>query len=641
MTSPRSLLTRPSALALAVTAAITTGQALAADSDYTELDQVVVTESRTAPDTDLVVTQDSLEKKQATDLGDIFSDTPEVAVGGSAPGAQKIYVRGVEDTLLNVSVDGATQPGYIFHHTGRVTIDPELIKQVEVSAGAGEATNGPGALGGAIRFVTKDPEDMLRPGEDFGGTLKSEYYSNTDGYKTSASLYGNLTDDWSAMGTLSRTDLGEYKDGDGETQRYTDSELLTGFGKVVGQLTEEQKVSLSYERTKDEAFRSFKPHFLASMSSPVDQEVLRETITGKYGFNASDNDLVDTELTLYNTEASLYQGGSYDYLAASTSYGADLRNKSLLGANTLTYGVDYRHDEGKFEEPSAGYKDTGSVTGLYVQDHYQLTDWLMLSAGTRYDWYQVDEALSGRSYSASGFSPNLGFSLDATDRLNLHGGWARAMRGPQIKELYLLDSYSYDPDLKEEVADNYELGATYRDGNLTLSATAFVSHIDDVVGRNGTITNLGDLKTRGFTAGIGYDWDRVSASLNYSQARPELDGVPLTDGKMGIGTSIGDTWVANLDFNATDSVDLGWTGRVSERLTTVADGYSEKPGYGVHDVYARWRPLAGDQLTLSLTVNNLFDKQYLDHATYANQFDITAGLPEAGRDIRLGAAYRF
>ncbi|WP_083399050.1 TonB-dependent receptor plug domain-containing protein [Oceanisphaera psychrotolerans] len=284
MTSPRSLLTRPSALALAVTAVITTGQARAADSGYTELDQVVVTESRTAPDTDVLVTQDSLEKKQATDLDDIFSDTPDVAVGGSAPGAQKIYVRGVEDTQLNVSVDGATQAGQIFHHQGRVTVDPELLKQVEVSAGAGEATNGPGALGGAIRFVTKDPEDMLRPGQDVGGTLKTEYYSNTDGYKTSASLYGNLTDNWSAMGTLSRTELGEYKDGNGETQPYTDSELLTGFGKVVGQLTDEQKVSLSYERTEDEAFRPFKAHFPGSWSTPIDQEVLRETITGKYGF---------------------------------------------------------------------------------------------------------------------------------------------------------------------------------------------------------------------------------------------------------------------------------------------------------------------------------------------------------------------
>ncbi|WP_175514075.1 TonB-dependent receptor domain-containing protein [Oceanisphaera psychrotolerans] len=350
---------------------------------------------------------------------------------------------------------------------------------------------------------------------------------------------------------------------------------------------------------------------------------------------------MDTELTLYNTEASLFQG-SYDYAAGTSSYGADLRNKSQLGDHGVTYGMDYRHDEGEFSAPGESYKDVGHVTGLYVQDHYQLTDYLMLSAGTRYDWYQLDEGLSGRSYSESGLSPNLGFSLDATDRLNLHGGWARAIRGPQLKELYLMDTYSYDPDIKEEVADNYELGAIYRYGNLTLTTTAFVSHIDDVVGRSsGMITNLGDLKTRGFTAGIGYDWERVSASLSYSQARPELDGEPLSDGNMGIGTSIGDTWVANLDFQPVDSVDLGWTGRVSERLTTVADGYSEKPGFGVHDVYARWRPLAGDQLTLSLTVNNLFDKQYLDHATYADPLDITAGLPEAGRDIRLGAAYRF
>lgn len=647
MTSTTLLFTRPSTLALAVTAAIASGSALANSNHYTELDQVVVTESRTAADTDIVIDEDALEKRQANDIADIFAGNPEVTVGGSAPAAQKIYVRGLEDTLLNVSVDGATQGGQLFHHQGRLLIDPELLKQVEVSAGAGEATNGPGALGGAIRFITKDPEDLLRPGQRVGATLKGGYYSNTDGFKTSASVYGHLTDDWSAMATLSRTDLGEYEDGDGNTQPYTGTELNTGFAKVVGQLTDEQKLSLSYERSRDQALRLTKAHMPGNArNTPINQDLQRETITGKYGFNANDNDLIDADLTLYRTESTLdqYEGRWGDIYASSESYGGDLRNKSRLGANTLTYGVDYRHDEGVLYQPKFSLTDTdkGRVTGIYLQDHFQVTDRLLLSAGARYDWYQLDEARSGRSYSESGFSPNLGFSLDVTDELNLHGGWARALRGTQVKEVYLLE-FENAPDRKEETADNYELGVTYRSGGLHLNAEAFVTHIDDIVGRNDNrqLGNLGDLKNKGFTAGVGYDWARVSAGLSYSQSRPEFEGQPLSDWNMGIGTSQGDLWVASLDFRPIESVDLGWSGRFSERLTTVADTHSEKPGYAVHDVYARWRPLAGDQLTLSLSVNNLFDKQYLDHATFADPDDITAGLPESGRDIRLSAAYRF
>ncbi|SDK77850.1 TonB-dependent receptor domain-containing protein [Billgrantia gudaonensis] len=595
-------------------------------------------------DSDAMVDDDTLRRYQADDLQDIFSGLPEVSVGGGgSPVAQKVYVRGLEDTLLNVTVDGAAQSGYLFHHQGRLMVEPELLERVEVAAGAGEATNGPGALGGAIRFVTKDPDDLLRPGERVGGLLKTGYFSNTEGYKASASLFGRLTDDWSAMATLAKTDHGDYEDAEGNVQPYTETEVITGFAKVVGQLTDEQKLSFSYERNEDEAFRKHRPHWVPSFKNPVfDQEMVRETVTGKYRFDSADNDWLDLELTVYDTEASLeHIDGPYGtYLGTLDSYGVDLRNTSRLGDHTLTYGIDHRHDEGSLNAD----QETGHVTGLYVQDDFQATDRLILSAGTRFDRYELDEEATGQEFSESGFSPNLGISFDATQRLNLYGGWARAIRGTQVKELFVLDHMVNAPDRKEETADNFEVGATYRHGNLYLSAEAFVTEIDDVVGErnySGVLENLGELETRGVSATIGYDWERLSASLSYSQSRPELNGEPLSDDNWSLGTSVGDSWVANLNYRATDSLDLGWSGRLAERLTDVADGYPEKAGYGVHDVYARWQPLTDDRLTLSLTVNNLLDKQYFDHASYAVYGDVAAGLPEAGRDVRMNVAYRF
>lgn len=83
-----------------------------------------------------------LEAFQANDLADVFRTTPSISVGGGASGiAQKVYVRGLEDSMVNVTVDGAPQTSTLFHHIGRVTIDPDLLKQVEVQAGAGEATS--------------------------------------------------------------------------------------------------------------------------------------------------------------------------------------------------------------------------------------------------------------------------------------------------------------------------------------------------------------------------------------------------------------------------------------------------------------------------------------------------------------------
>ena len=75
--------------------------------------------------------------------------------GGSLPAAQNSMLVGLEDTLMNVTIDGAQQAGYLFHHQGRVGIEPDIIKSVEAEAGTGAATAGLGALAGSVKFETK------------------------------------------------------------------------------------------------------------------------------------------------------------------------------------------------------------------------------------------------------------------------------------------------------------------------------------------------------------------------------------------------------------------------------------------------------------------------------------------------------
>ncbi len=63
-------------------------------------------------------------------------------VGGGSVMGQKIYVRGVEDRLLRVTVDGAAQNGNIYHHQGNTVIDPGMLKSVEVTKGSANASAG-------------------------------------------------------------------------------------------------------------------------------------------------------------------------------------------------------------------------------------------------------------------------------------------------------------------------------------------------------------------------------------------------------------------------------------------------------------------------------------------------------------------
>jgi len=610
------------------------------------LDKVQVTAQNSAGLDDLI-SSEQLQNLQANDLEDVFRQSPEVAVGGSLGVAQKIYVRGIEDTNLNVTIDGAVQSGYLFHHQGRVNIEPELLKQVEVQAGAGLATDGAGALGGAIRFTTKDPEDLLRDDERAGALVKLGYQSNSETFKTSGTVFGRVSDEVSLMASLTHQKGDEFEDGNGDVVPNTETDIDSGFVKLVANPTDNQRLSLSHEVRYDDGQRNLRSHFIAAGWNPETvQESHRKTTTLNYDIDPA-GDALDIETTLYHTDSYITQlrDGSKDG-AGVKSVGGDIRNTLRSGDHKLVFGGDYRRDTGYYINPETPVRDEkAQVTGLYVQDHYQATDKLMLTAGARYDYYRLVDTES-QVLTSDGVSPNVGASYQLSDELILRASYAEALRGQKVKEAYLLGWAVNSPDLQEEEADNFELGLDYRSGNLTFETTAYVSNIENFVDRvtRQEINNSGDVKSKGFNARIGYDWENTRANLSYSYNRPEIDGKPLDDGDMSIGTAIGDTWVADVDHHLPQyNLHLGWIGSYVERLTDVPEGRAEKPGYAVHDIYATWLPTGSDDLSVTLTVRNLFDKQYLDHGSYgvSTSSGETIGLPESGRDIRLTLAGRF
>lgn len=211
--------------------------------------------------TNFSVTAEDIEQFQANDLADIFRESPSVSVGGSVGVAQKIYVRGLEDAYLNVTVDGAQQTSTLFHHIGRVTLDPDLLKQIDVQAGAGEATNGPGAIGGAIRFKTKDAQDLLNEGEQFGGRVKANYFSN-DGTRYSGTLYGKLNPSFGLLGYYSAVDRNTMEDGDGDKIYGTAAEQELTFIKASGDITDKHYLSVSLEQRDEEGH--FPPDLIGS-----------------------------------------------------------------------------------------------------------------------------------------------------------------------------------------------------------------------------------------------------------------------------------------------------------------------------------------------------------------------------------------
>ena len=600
----------------------------------------------------------SLERWAASDLEDVFATQPEMVVGGGHAIAQKIYVRGLEDTQLNVTVDGAAQAGQAFHHTGRVQIEPELLKLVEVQPGTGDATAGPGALGGVLRFVTKDPQDLLRAGEPVGVLAKATYFSNAEGLKGHASVFGRLSDTWAALAAFTYQDLGDYEDGSGRRVASTGARQDLGFLKLVGRFDAGHTLRLGYDHNRDDGERNQRPQWVTSSFNPA-YPLTSERRTWNLGYGwQPGNDLVDLELTVFNTQSELEQNviGRWGvYLGQIDSTGFDVRNTSRWGPHQLIYGVDYRKDSitaGSAAAPSEERED-GSIAGVYAQGTLELMPRLELGAGARYDRYRLTN-INDRQLRSSGFSPNASLRWSATSDLTLLAGHARALRGAKVRDAFKLSSIETNaPGLEPERARTSELGFEYTRGAWRLNGKAYRTTVRDAVadpiGRPTQYENVGTLRSRGVLLHTAYRWQRLAVGAGIHHNKSRLNGDRLNGYEHnGLGTSQGDTLTGSLDYQLNERIGLGWTGRFVKSIKALETsvGTVRKPGYGLHDVYANWRPLAGDAVTMSLVVKNLFDKDYLDHGSnedfqHIPDYEGIVGSREPGREFRVSVSIRF
>lgn len=649
------------------------------------LEDVVVT----AGTTNAAIVAADIERWQAADLADVFRPVPSVSVGGSVGVAQKIYLRGLEDTHLNVTVDGAALTGTLFHHIGRVSVEPELLERVDVQAGAGEATAGFGAIGGAIRFRTRDAQDLLAPGQRVGGLLRGGAFTN-DGYRTSASAYGLLHENWGLLASYVLVDRDNMQDGAGNEMFGTSAEQRLAFVKLSGVPTDRQRLSLSYEQRDEEGEFGQRPNWPVMEGEPLfPGEAARRTAVATYSLDL--NGAVFLEANGYGTRSRFTQD-RYDrwgrYGAEMETWGFDLRNTSHLGPNRLTYGFEHRADrvtsryladpavwsEWAWDPEVGRFVEEGDLYGAYLQNHLRLAAPLLLSAGVRWDSYSLEQVTYDDETSSSGFSGNIGLRFEPLRHLALSAGIAQAMRGKEVGDAFTLERrpgrITLAPDLDPERVTNAEIGGVWDDGRFSASASLYRMSIDDVIQdqlgggpppQDGVYyENIGSLESRGLELGLGYALERMRARLFFTTYDANLNG-NVVEGyeHIGLANASGDKLDLSITWLPNRSVELGWNStfvagmediEVLHRALEIdwidALQTVDKPGYGVHDASLRWRPFGGDRLTVDLAVQNLFDKQYRDHASVADYNGIpgwegVAGLYESGRDIRISVGTRF
>jgi hemoglobin/transferrin/lactoferrin receptor protein len=504
---------------------------------------------------------------------------------------------------------------------------------------------------------------LLDPSESAGALLKYGYFSNTRGWKASATGFGRANPNWSGLVSIVSSEHEEIEDGRGNRLLGSDTRQNVALAKIVGAFSHGQTVRFSFENLEELGNKLRRPEWAPGPTNPVFyMESNRRTARFGYEAKPANADWLDLDFNLSHTAADILQVAAFGpYTGEITGTQLDLRNTQRLRAHEVVYGLDHRRDEVSAgpDTNSSLHQEDGSVTGLFLQDDITVNDDLTLHAGARFDTYRLDDRLR-QKFRHEGFSPNGGFTYAFTPRFSVNGSIATAFRGPEINDAFRIDLSQNDPNLDAEKARNYELRFLYREQRLQLEAGAYANRIEDIITNtlpwSRLYTNAGELKTDGFFARATYAARNAHFSLQYNHADTTLNGQTATRYQYSsLVSRIGDTWVADAHWRPLTQLDLGWNARLVQGLddilvpfaiTEVPDSRISKPGYLTHDFYLRWTPPFTDVLTINLTVKNAFDKYYRSHGSLE---DLTAfpgfagviGAPEPGRDIRLSATLRF
>lgn len=590
---------------------------------------------------------EDIELKQADHLSDLLRDEAGIDIGGSHSMVQGINIRGVDELDLNISIDGATQNNNMFHHSGNLLINADILKEVDVNIGTNSVLTG--GLSGGVAFETKDAQDLLYGDEKFGARIYGSYGSNNY-YNTSTTLYSQLSKSIDTLMYFTYTDKQNPDDGDGNELTGNEGEVKNGLIKLGWDINNTNRLELSYDKYNDAGDYYIKTNFGSGYnesSDTQDIEYERTTITLNYELDLDDT--IDLTATIYENEID-YDPGTTEGNSTHTGYKVLAESNLALAniENAIRYGFEgYEQVSKRIESGTTTEKESADSFAIYLEDEVALTNNLFITPGIRYNHYKVDMNSSVDNLDKT--FTNTSFALAAkylmTNQWTLNASATELFEGPSLRETYTAYSTTFDDDLKAVTGLNTEVGIAFADNNIigldhfSVAVNLFETNIDDYidawsVGKSGDYSNDGDYEIKGFESSLSLTKAAVGARLTYSHS--DSDNKETGD---ALRYEVGDSLSLNLDYQF-DSLDLllSLTSQITFDLDAETEDDADKEGYNVHGVSARWIPQNTDSLTVTAGIENMFNEQYYSHASFSTD---TINDYEPGRNIKLSIAYIF
>ena len=691
---------KKSVIALSITSLTFPALLLADEVTKEDIEKVSVwgTEVRSSS---LYLQGTDIANKQADHISDLLRTLPGVDVGGAHSLNQRITIRGMDDKDLKISIDGASQNSYMYHHMGNLQIHADILKSVDVEVGSNSIING--GLGGAVRFKTKNAQELLQNDQNFGGRVQVNTSTNS-GSNFSLTGYGVINDsvDFLVYHNAVNSDNydvggGEIKDFDGNVIADTDGTVRGLEGKVDDTLikfgwdiNKDQRIQLSYESYQDEGDYSYRPDMglatdLAitnSLGIPLlwPTEFTRDTLTLNYELVWGENSSLDV-VAFTNTSELMRDETGYAENDAFASWAAFVTGEAknsgfkVMGSSTiegdvsheLTYGVDviqYNTDyQAQYTASTDNSSEDSTNTSLYVQDIIDFGNGFSVTPGARFDKSDVNSSVVDNTFNETSFSIAAAYELSKNFLVKL--STTELFKAPELSEVFvgagLFDTAN--ENIKAESGENSELSLAYQaDNGVVLGGTYFITNIDNYIYDYATSPdggywkdNIGDMNIKGFEVYLGYQHDVLSTQITYSSAKSDLDAFDDYQSLDGarLDREQGNTLSGELGYEFTDAnVSLHWevmhVASVDNGINLDGASVSNaKDSFTVQNIQARWEPENIAGLTVIAGVDNLFDEYYASQSSrtglsaHPRFGDLYLLDYEPGRNAKVTVSYSF
>ncbi len=638
--------------------------------------------------------EEAVAVRQVDHISDLLRTLPGIDVGGAHSMNQRITIRSMDDKDLRITIDGANQNTYMYHHMGNLQIHADILSAAELDLGNNSVIQG--GLGGTVRFQTKSAEDLLPAGKRVGARLQAGYADNAAS-SYSATAFGQLTDDVDVLGYVNRVNKEDFKVGDGEIRDFYGDVIPNTDGTVRGfegtvtdaliklgwQVTANQRLRFGYESYVDKGDYTYRPDMGLATDLTINNgvggpllwptEFARDTVTLNYDLTLENSTV---KATLYSTISTLDRdetGWAPDPAAGYISgeaknVGLDVIAVTRIAGHELTYGgeiieydTEYNADYLTADNDNSG--ESATTSALYLQDRIALGSRFALVPGLRFSHADLDSAVVKDSFSE--VTGALALEFHVTDDLLIHASSTQLFKAPEIGEVFtgagLLDASN--PDIKAETGINNELAFAWRNSHYNAGVTVFETSIDNYIydyaeNSDGDYvkSNVGDMTIDGFEAYAGFSLGSLDALLTFSRADSELDAFATFASLDGarIDRKQGDTWSLNVDYEILPwNLALHWETQLVDDLPRGLDldGATEnnaKEGFTIHNIAARWTPQSvRDGWAFTFGVDNLFDEYYASQSSRTGlsshrRFGLLSLQDyEPGRNVKATVSYQF